>query len=265
MSESESTRAAVALPGAPAVVLVRPQLSENIGTTARAMLNCGLADLRLVRPRENWLSEKAVAASSGAAAVLEAARSFDSTAEAVADLHRLYATTARTRAMEKPVMTPRQAAADFRAATAGGERVGVLFGPERTGLDNDDVALADAVLMVPLNPAYSSLNLAQAVLLVAYEWYQGGVDAPPADMSRGTSPRASKAQLVGFFEHLERELDACGFLRVAEKRPAMVRNIRNMFQRTALTGQEVQTLHGIVHELVTYRHRKGGGDGSNGA
>lgn len=257
MAGTETTREAAALPGAPAVVLVRPQLSENIGTTARAMLNCGLTDLRLVRPRENWLSEKALAASSGATAVLHAARAFDTAAEAVADLHRVYATTARSRAMEKPVSTPREAAAAMRGAAAAGERVGVLFGPERTGLDNDDVALADAVLTVPLNPSYTSLNLAQAVLVVAYEWFQAGVEAPPPDMTRGTSPRATREQLLGFFGHLERELDACGFLRVKEKRPAMVRNIRNLFQRADLTAQEVQTLHGIVHELVTYRHRKG--------
>ncbi|MBI5166056.1 MAG: RNA methyltransferase [Magnetospirillum sp.] len=241
----------------PAVILVRPQLSENIGTAARAMLNCGLTDLRLVEPKAGWLSERAFAAASGADRVLLAARAFDSTAAAVGDLARVWATTARNRFMVKPVDSPRAAAAVMRAASAAGSRFGVLFGPERTGLENEDVSLADTVLNVPLNPDYTSLNLAQCVLLVCYEWYQAGVAEAPAAMTKGAEPVASKEKLMGFFDHLERELDACGFLRVKEKRPVMVRNIRNLFQRALLTGQEIQTLHGIVHELVTYRRRKG--------
>jgi tRNA/rRNA methyltransferase len=241
----------------PAIILVRPQLSENIGTTARAMLNCGLTDLRLVAPREDWMGPRAFAAASGADRVLLAARVFATTAEAVADLHRVWATTARSRFMTKAMDTPRSAAAAMRAAAASGLASGILFGPERTGLENDDVVLADTVLTVPVNPDYASLNLAQCVLLVAYEWFQAGLQAPPPEMmTRGAEPPASKEKLLGFFEHLERELDACGFLRVVEKRPAMVRNIRNMFQRAGLTGQEIQTLHGIVHELVTFRQKK---------
>lgn len=247
-------------PAGPAVILVRPQLSENIGTAARAMLNAGLSDMRLVAPRPNWLNDKAVAASSGADAVLHGARVFDSTAAAIADLRRVWATTGRNRYMVKPVHTPRQAAAAMRAAGAAGDRCGVLFGPERTGLENDDVSLADTVLFVPLNPAFSSLNLAQAVLLVGYEWYQAGEEAvAPAAMTKGAGRPATKEHLTGFFDHLERELDACGFLRNAEKRPSMVRNIRNMFDRAELTEQEVRTLHGIVHELVTWRGKKGEG------
>lgn len=242
----------------PAVILVRPQLAENVGTSARAMLNCGLTDLRLVAPRENWLSDKAIAASSGAHAVLESARAFDSTEAAIADLHRVYATTGRNRFMVKPVVTPRQAATELRGHIARGLGCGILFGPERTGLENDDVALADVVVTVPLNPDFASLNLAQSVLLLAYEWFQSGDPAEPRAMTKGAAPVADKAQLLGFFQHLERELDDCGFFRVAEKRPNMVRNIRNMFERAALTLQEVRTLHGIVHELVTFRHRKGG-------
>jgi len=240
----------------PAIILVQPKLSENIGTTARAMLNCGLTDLRLVAPREDWLSDRAIAAASGADRVLLAARTFATTREAVADLTRVWATTARDRYMVKPVDTPRQAAQVIRAVEAEGQRCGVLFGPERTGLENDDVTLADTVLTVPLNPDYTSLNLAQAVLLIAYEWYQAEApDSLPA-MTKGASDLASKEKLTTFFDHLERELDACGFLRVVDKRPVMVRNIRNIFQRAQLTGQEIQTLHGIVHELVTFRHRK---------
>ncbi|HVI52186.1 MAG TPA: RNA methyltransferase [Candidatus Sulfotelmatobacter sp.] len=241
----------------PAIILIQPQLSENIGTASRAMLNCGLTDLRLVRPRESWLSERAMAASSGATSVLESARVFDTTEEAIADLHRVFATTGRNRFMVKPVVTPNRAAQEIRQYVADSLQCGVLFGPERTGLENDDVALADTVITVPLNPDYCSLNLAQCVLLIGYEWYQLGGPAEPRAMTKGAAPVATKDHLVGFFQHLERELDECGFFRVAEKRPSMVRNIRNMFERADLTLQEVRTLHGIVNELVTYRKRKG--------
>ncbi|MGE5476446.1 MAG: RNA methyltransferase [Bacteroidales bacterium] len=241
----------------PAIILVRPQLSENIGTAARAMLNNGLTDLRLVAPKPDWLSERAIAAASGADRVVLGARVFDTTEAAVADLQRVWATTARNRFMVKPVDTPKTAAAAMRAIAADGQRFGVLFGPERTGLHNDDVAIADTVVTVPLNPEYSSLNLAQCVLLVSYEWYQAAdPELPERHMTKGAQPPASKEKLLGFFDHIERELDECGFLRHPDKRPVMVRNIRNMFQRANLTNQEVQTLHGIVHELVTYRHRK---------
>lgn len=249
----------------PAIILVRPQLSENIGTAARAMLNNGLTDLRLVAPKPDWLSERAIAAASGADRVVMGAKVFDTTAEAIADLNRVWATTARNRFMVKPVDTPKTAALAMRAIAADGQKFGVMFGPERTGLENDDVSLADTVVTVPLNPDYSSLNLAQCVLLVSYEWYQAAEPTlPDRHMTKGAEPPASKEKLQHFFDHLERELDECGFLRIADKRPVMVRNIRNLFQRAHLTGQEVQTLHGIVHELVTYRHRKGkkqsGGD-----
>lgn len=241
----------------PAIILVRPQLSENIGTAARAMLNNGLTDLRLVAPRPDWLSDRAIAAASGADRVVMGAKVFTTTAEAVADLNRVWATTARNRFMVKPVDTPKTAATAMRTVAAEGQRFGVLFGPERTGLENDDVAIADTVITVPLNPDYSSLNLAQCVLLVSYEWYQAADPTlPERHMTKGAQPPATKEKLLGFLEHLERELDECGFLRHPDKRPVMVRNIRNMFQRAQLTTQEVQTLHGIVHELVTYRHQK---------
>lgn len=241
----------------PIIVLVRPQLSENIGTAARAMLNCGLTRLRLVAPRPDWLQDRAFAAASGADRVLLGAQVFDTTAEAVADCHRVWATTARDRYMTKAVDTPRSAAIAMREALDQGRNSAILFGPERTGLHNDDVVLADTVLSVPVNPDYASLNLAQCVLLVGYEWFQYAGALPAGTMTKGAADVASKEKLVTFFEHLERELDACGFLRVTEKRAVMVRNIRNMFQRANLTGQEIQTLHGIVHELVTYRHLKG--------
>ena len=243
----------------PAIILIQPQLSENIGTTARAMLNTGLSDLRLVRPREHWLEERARRACSGADQVLEAARAFDTTAEAVADLHRVWATTGRDRYMVKPQHTPRQAAAAMHQAAAESLACGVLFGPERTGLENDDVVLADTVLSVPLNPVHSSLNLAQAVLIVGYEWYQGSEGAVMGTMTKGAQGPATKGEMLNFFNHLEAELDACGFLRLPDKRPSMVRNIRNIFQRAQPTEQELRTLHGVVAELVTWRQRKGEG------
>ncbi len=247
--------------GGPAIVLVRPQLGENVGTAARAMLNFGLDDLRLVRPRDGWPNVKAVSAAAGATEVLDAVRLFDTTAEAVADLRHVFATTARSRDMLKPVVTPRRAAADMRRWRAAGEPCGVLFGRERSGLDNDDVALADAAVTVPINPAYGSLNLAQAVLLIGYEWLQAGVDAPEETMPEGRTRPATRGELETFFAHLERELDACGFLRNKEKRPRMVRNIRNLFVRAGLMEQEVQTLHGIVAELSRERTEPADSDG----
>ena len=237
-------------------MLVRPQLSENIGTAARAMGNCALTDMRLVGPKPDWLTDRAIAASSGADAILHAAKVFETTAEAVADVSRIYATTARNRFMVKPVVTPRECATELRGHEAAGLPCAVLFGAERSGLENDDVALADKVVMVPLNPEFASLNPAQAVLLVGYEWLQSGQVEAPAQMTKGAKPPADKATLLGFYDHLERELEACGFFRAQAKKPAMIRNIRNMFNRADLTTQEVRTLHGIVHELATWRGKK---------
>lgn len=247
--------------GGPAIILVEPQLGENIGTAARAMGNFGLSDLRIVNPRDGWPSEKASKAASGADWVIDGARLYDSTADAVRDLTLVYATTARIRDMVKPVESPEEAAVKMRQRVARGERTGVLFGRERTGLHNDDVALADAILMAPVNPAFASLNLAQAVLLIGYEWFKlgtvtygddalgGGALSEPGLRMPGTRP-ATKDELIGFFEHLERELDESGFMRPPEKRPAMVRNIRNMFHRLEPTEQDVRTLRGIVASLV---------------
>ncbi|MDX1486518.1 MAG: RNA methyltransferase [Alphaproteobacteria bacterium] len=238
----------------PTVILVRPQIGENIGTAARAMLNCGLTGLRLVKPREAWPNEKADAAASGASAVLEGACLFESTGEAVADLNRLYATTARPRDMVKPVVSPRQAAADMREAAASGVRTGILFGAERAGLDNDDVALADAIIEIPANPDFSSLNLAQAVLICAYEWRLAGLEHKAGPRrGRPAALPASKADLDGLFGHLEAELDRAGFLYPPEKRPRMVRNIRNLFARADLTEQEVRTLRGVIAALAKGR------------
>ncbi len=256
MAGTDKTRAgagAEAAPTAPTVILVRPQLGENIGASARAMLNCGLTELRLVQPRDGWPNGRAVAAASGADRVVDGARLYDSTKAAVADLNRVYATTARPRDALKTVFDARAAAADMREAAARGERLGVLFGPERAGLDNDDAALADYFIEMPLHPGFASLNLAQAVLLVGYEWFQAGHEGPAAHMPMGDTRPATKDELVGFFEHLERELDAGGFLKPEEKRPSMVRNIRNMFQRASLTEKEIRTLRGIIAGLTRLR------------
>ncbi len=235
---------------APAIVLVEPQLGDNVGAAARAMLNCGLTDLRLVRPRDGWPSSKARAMASGADSVLDGARLCDSLEEAVADLRVVFATTARHRDMVKPEVTPAEAAAQIRRHGARGERCGVLFGRERIGLTNDEVVLADAVLHVPLNPAFSSLNLAQAVLLIAWEWRRAGDDTPPRQLIEAGHRRATREELLHFFAHLEEALDAGDYFKVEAMRPANVRTIRNLFSRAELTDQEVRTLHGIVTALV---------------
>ena len=243
---------------APVVILDRPQIGENIGFAVRAMLNCGLGALRLVKPREAWPNAKAVAAAAGAEAVLTEARLFDSVADAVSDLNRLYAATARPRDMVKPVLTPRTAAVRMVAESRAGQRVGLLFGRERTGLANDDVARADAVIEVPLNPDFRSLNLAQAVLVCAYEWRLAA--AAPEEGTEEAEPRRGRAaapptrrELEELFAHLESELAAAGFLFPTEKRPRMVRNIRNMLTRAGRTAQEVRTLRGIIAALVKGR------------
>ena len=237
----------------PVVILVDPQLGENIGMVARAMLNCGLTRLRLVRPRDGWPNPAAVKAASGADQVLDGAVLCPDTKAAVADLRRVYATTARPRGMVKPIVTPRGAAREIHAAAGQGEAVGLLFGPERSGLTNDDLALADSVLAVPLNPAFASLNLAQAVLIVGYEWRLATDDTPARRLESGGASPAPKAELINFLERLERRLDETGFLTPVEKRPVMVRNIRNLFQRADLTEAEVRTLHGIVSALSSGR------------
>ncbi len=249
MAGTDSSRQAAG-GGGPVVILVAPQLGENIGTAARAMLNCGLTGLRLVRPRDAWPNPKARAAAAGADAVIDGAQVHDTLEEAIADLQHVYATTVRPRGMVKRVLTPRAAAAEMRGRVAAGARVGVLFGPERAGLENDDVALAEAVITVPLNPAFASLNLAQAVLVVAYEWFQSGSGEPPRALDYGPTARAARQDaLLRLYAHLEQELDAADFFTVPDKRPSMVRNIRAILARADLSDQEVRTLHGIVTAL----------------
>lgn len=241
---------------APCIILVEPQLGENIGMVARAMLNCGLIDLRIVNPRVGWDRDKAEKASSGAIMVLDRARYFTSTTDAVADLETIYATTARPRDMVKPMVTPRKAAQEAVELAARDLKVGILFGKEAKGLHNDDVAIADAILHLPLNPAFASMNLAQAVLLIGYEWFTLNDDTEDRYIPSGskkTSRPANKKEYTSFFEHLEIELVDSGFLRLEEKRPSMMRNIKNIFTRIELTLQEIQTLRGIVAFLAQGR------------
>ena len=240
--------------GGPTVVLVRPQLAVNIGMCARAMANFGLDDLRLVNPKAGWprvdeYKEVAYSAAAGAAHILDSARVFDRLETAIADLHFVYAATARERGQAKPVITPSAGMAQAVAAMA--EKRGVMFGPERTGLDNDEVAFADAILTFPTNPAYASLNLAQAVLLVGYEWFtaaQGDLPRPPS-VERTALP-ATRETTIAFFEYLEEKLDLAGFFKPETKKPGMVRNLRNIFHRLAMTEQDISTLWGVVVRLV---------------
>ncbi|MFI5000743.1 MAG: RNA methyltransferase [Reyranellales bacterium] len=253
MGRASKGRATVAA-ATPVIILVRPQLGENIGMAARAMLNCGLSSLRLVSPRDGWPNAKAQRAASGADVVLDKAKVFDSVAEAVADLQRVVASTARNRELSQRIVTARRAASEVRGWIADGDKVGILFGPERTGLENDDMVHADTALSIPLNPQFSSLNVAQAVLLVAYEWAAAREDAPDERMSDHATRPATKAELQNLFGHLERALDESGFLRNKAGRPAMVRNLRALLQRASMTEQEARTFHGVIKFLSKHKH-----------
>lgn len=241
------------LPPGPVIILVDPQMGENIGASARAMLNCGLTEMRIVRPRDGWPNPKAVASASGADVVLDGVVLFDTVEAAIADCQRVYATTARPRNMVKPVMAPRAAAGEIRGEVAAGRTVGILFGSERKGLDNDDVVLADTIITAPLNPGFSSLNLAQAVLLVAMEWATATSTVPDTGLDSGDSGPASKEDLIRLFEHWELALERSGFFRTEEQRPTIVRNFRNLLQRATPTAQEVRTLHGMVTAMSGIR------------
>lgn len=254
MGRASKGRAVAAV--TPVVILVRPQLGENIGMAARAMLNCGLSTLRLVAPRDGWPNPKAQRAASGADVVLEQVEVFEAVADAVADLGRVVATTARSRELAQRIVTPRQAAGEMHGWIGQGERVGILFGPERTGLTNEDMVHADTALSIPLNPQFSSLNMAQAVLLIAYEWTSWGDATPPERMSDHSTRPADKEELANLFEHLERALDQSGFLRHKAMRPAMINNLRALLQRATMTEQEVRTFHGVIKFLSKSKHEE---------
>ena len=241
----------------PVVILVRPQLADNVGACARAMANGGLFHMRLVAPRDGWPQEKAWRTASGADRILDAATVHPTVADAVADLHHVFATCPRPRHIVKPVMTARGAAVELRQICSRGLRTGLMFGPERAGLDNDDMAEADALVRYPLNPAFMSLNLAQAVMVMAYEWWTAEDATTPRTLMTNESEVATKGALDKFLTHLTAQLDECGFLRNLPKRPGMVRNIRHLFQRGEVTEQELRTLHGMVTELAIGRRQRG--------
>lgn len=229
----------------PAVILVRPQMGENIGAAARAMWNFGLDRMRIVNPRDGWPNERAVAMASGAARVLDQVRVVDTVAEAADDLHYIYATTARRRDLTKAMMSPEEAMRDARQRLAQGQNVGVLFGPERSGLENDEVARANAIITVPVNPAFGSLNLAQCVLLVAYEWRRlAGETIDPAP-----TEQATVQDIEALTTRLEADLDAAHFFFPEEKAASMRTNLRNLFSRLPLTQADVRIFHGILRAL----------------
>ncbi len=244
-----------AIEPSPVVILVRPQLAENIGAVARAMGNAGLFHLRLVAPRDGWPEEKAWRMASGADRILDAACVFQNVADAVGDLHRIFATCPRPRHIIKPVLTARGAAVELHEIGARGLRAGVLFGPERAGLDNDDIAGADTLVRYDLNPDFMSLNLAQAVMILGYEWYISRAPEAGRMLQTNETGIATKFELENFLDHLIRACDESGFLKNEQKRPGMIRNLRHFFQRGEATSQELNTLHGVIAELA--RGRRG--------
>ena len=239
----------------PVVILNEPQLAENIGAVARVMANFGLSELRLVRPRDGWPQDRAWASASGADWPLDNAKVFDRLEEAVADLRLVYATTARSRGTQLPVLTPREAAAELHAADAQGHATGLLFGGERAGLETDDIALCHGIVTIPVDERFRSLNLAQAVALNAYEWRLGVADRPREAFAQNVDEPAEMSIVVGLYEQLEGELDNAGFFHPPEKRPSMVRNLRISLGRARLTEQEVRTWRGVVTALSRGRGR----------
>ena len=235
----------------PVVILDKSQLADNIGAVARVMANFGLSDLRMVRPRDGWPQERAWASASGADWPLDNAKVFERIEDAIADLKLLFATTARPRETQLPVLTPRQAATQLRNANVP---TGLLFGGERAGLETMDIALCQAIVTIPIDPRFRSLNLAQAVAINAYEWrVLEDENAPPA--FREGPPPADQAMMIGLYEQLEAELDAAGFFHPPEKRPSMVRNLRVTLGRSQMSEQEVRTFRGVVTALSKGRGR----------
>ena len=234
----------------PAFILVRPQMGENIGAAARAMLNFGLERMRIVSPRDGWPSSAAVALASGAGRVLDQAGLFGSVQDSIADCDFVFATTARGRELTKPVYTPEAAMDHARNLIAAGKKVGVLFGPERAGLENEDVVLANAIVTVPVNPEFASLNLAQCVLLMGYEWRRQTVPAQAVVQEMARTEFASALEVEQLGDHFEDRLEAAGFFFPAAKVPGMKASLRNMWSRLGLTKAEVQTFHGMLRQIA---------------
>ena len=236
---------------APIIVLVEPQMAENIGMAARAMTNFGLTEMRLVAPRGGWPKKGAKAAASGAVRVLEEARLHATAREAIGDLNFVLATTARERGQMKRVWSPEEGLREARRRLEAGEKAGILFGRERTGLENEEISLADGIITFPVNPAFSSLNLAQAVLLVGYEWFKTANDGAPRFADQ-PSPPAARETIASFFDYLEAELDAVNFY-PPDKKPIMMRNMRDIFLRRELTEQDIRSIRGALRALIEGR------------
>ena len=239
----------------PTFVLVRPQMGENIGAAARAMWNFGLDRMAIVAPRDGWPNQKAVAMASGAGRLLDEAQLSETTADAIGDAQFVFATTARSRDLTKEVYSPGAAMIEARDRIAAGQRVAVLFGPERAGLENEDIAKANAIISVPVNPDFPSLNLAQCVLLTAYEWRRATSEVTPVETAFTGTETASWIEIEKLAEHYEDRLDAAGFFFPEAKAAGMKRNLRNLWSRMPLTRADVQILHGLMRQLVRWKER----------
>ena len=239
----------------PSFVLVRPQMGENIGAAARAMWNFGLDRMAVVDPRDGWPNQKAVAMASGAGRLLDAARLTQTTEAAIDDAAFVFATTARPRGLTKPVFSPEAAMTKARDLIAGGNRVAILFGPERAGLENDDIARANAIISVPVNPDFPSLNLAQCVLLCAYEWRRATTDVAGAEMAMGGTEWATSGEVEALARHYEDTLTSAGFFFPPEKAGTMQTTLRNLWSRMPFTRADVQILHGILRQMVRWKDR----------
>lgn len=236
----------------PAIILVRPQLGENIGAAARAMSNFGFSDLRLVAPKNGWPNERAVDMAAGAAPLVESARVFDTLPQAMHDIHYALGTTARARFLEKAVLEPESAVTALDEAAREGKRCALLFGPERTGLENEDIVTCDALVTIS-TAENASLNLSQCVMVMAYEWFRRRPEAPRVGRPALSNPPAGREKLEGFFQQLEEYLDAANHFRTPDKKPVMWRNLRNIFVRAQLSEQEVRTLRGTLRALYLRR------------
>ena len=239
----------------PAFILVRPQMGENIGAAARAMWNFGLDHMRVIAPRDGWPNERAVALASGAGRLLDNAGLFQTTAEALRDCTYVFATTARQRGLTKPIVTPERAMEQARAIHAEGGKVGVLFGPERAGLENEDIVLANAIISVPVNPDFASLNLGQCVLLTAYEWRRATEEIVAEVMELAGTEFATGLEVEKLGDHFEERLNDAGFFFPEAKADSMRLNLRNMWSRLPLTRVDVQTLHGVLRQMVRWKER----------
>ncbi len=240
----------------PVIILVEPQMGENIGMVARAMANFGLSELRLVNPRDGWPNEKAQAAASKADHVIEGTKVFETLEEAIADLNFIYATTARERDGFKPVRSPVVAAQTLRARFAAGEGTGILFGRERWGLSNEEVALADEIVTFPVNPAFASLNIAQAVLLMSYEWMKSGMeDLGSVPFQAMEQTPSTKEQLHGLYDQLEEALDSRNYFHPPAKKPKMIDNLRAVLSRRAFTEQEISVMRGVISSLDRFSRK----------